>query len=101
MSRADGNYTEIDNMLVQQLGLTDKQYDVFSEMQLAKFSIIIHCRKRVALSLILPMTDTYTRIRQVPANYIRRQGRVSRSSGDRLSPARLWLRMVQALFSGH
>ncbi|KAI0723138.1 hypothetical protein C8Q76DRAFT_721731 [Earliella scabrosa] len=37
--------SEIDNMLVQQLGLTDKQYDVFSEMQLAPFSTIIHCRK--------------------------------------------------------
>ncbi len=31
--------------MIQQLGMTDKQYDIFSEMQLAKFSTIIHCRK--------------------------------------------------------
>ena len=97
---ADVLSTEIEDLMIQQLGMTDQQYDVFSEMQLAKFSIIIHCRKRVALSLILPITDTYTRIRQVPANYIRRQGRVPRSEGDRLPTSRLRLHMVQALFPG-
>ena len=39
--------TELDDMTIQQLGLTDEQYNVFSEMQLARFSTIIHCRKYV------------------------------------------------------
>ena len=45
MSRAHGSHPEIDDVMIQQLGLTDKQYEVFSEMQLARFSTIIHCRK--------------------------------------------------------
>ncbi len=32
-------------MAVQQLGLGDKEYEIFSEMQLARFSTIVHCRK--------------------------------------------------------
>ncbi|RDX55443.1 hypothetical protein OH76DRAFT_1414782 [Lentinus brumalis] len=42
-SRSDPG--EIDDMAVQQLGLGDKQYEIFSEMQLARFSTIVHCRK--------------------------------------------------------
>ncbi len=37
--------TEIEDRMVQQLGLNDQQYDIFGEMQLARFSTIIHCRK--------------------------------------------------------
>lgn len=32
-------------MTIQQLGLENKEYEIFSEMQLARFSTIIHCRK--------------------------------------------------------
>ncbi|KAH9912630.1 uncharacterized protein BXZ73DRAFT_56145, partial [Epithele typhae] len=40
-----GEMGEVDDAAVQQLGLMDKQYDIYSEMQLAPFSTIIHCRK--------------------------------------------------------
>ncbi|KAH9938298.1 uncharacterized protein B0H18DRAFT_966486 [Fomitopsis serialis] len=35
----------INDSLVQQLGLTEKQYEAFNEMQMAAFSVVIHCRK--------------------------------------------------------
>ncbi|KZT12603.1 uncharacterized protein LAESUDRAFT_739975 [Laetiporus sulphureus 93-53] len=35
----------IDDSLIQQLGLSEKQYAIFVEMQMAAFSIILHCRK--------------------------------------------------------
>ncbi|KAH9912634.1 uncharacterized protein BXZ73DRAFT_107364 [Epithele typhae] len=40
-----GDPSELDDAVVRQLGLTDKQYETYSEMQLARFSTIIHCRK--------------------------------------------------------
>ncbi|CDO71361.1 hypothetical protein BN946_scf184908.g119 [Trametes cinnabarina] len=36
---------EIDDDAIQNLGLTDKQYEIFVEMQMLKFSIMINCRK--------------------------------------------------------
>ncbi|KAI1789534.1 hypothetical protein LXA43DRAFT_1020714 [Ganoderma leucocontextum] len=36
---------ELDDFAIQQLGLDEKQYEIFNEMQMARFSTIIHCRK--------------------------------------------------------
>lgn len=36
---------EIDDEAIRQLGLTEEQYAIFEEMQMNKFSIMIHCRK--------------------------------------------------------
>nr|VWO93935.1 Uncharacterized protein [Ganoderma boninense] len=36
---------ELDDAAIQQLGLNEKQYEIFNEMQMARFSTIIHCRK--------------------------------------------------------
>lgn len=38
---------EIDDEAIQQLGLTEQQYTIFEEMQMNKFSIMIHCRRSV------------------------------------------------------
>ncbi|OBZ76589.1 hypothetical protein A0H81_03829 [Grifola frondosa] len=35
----------VDEVMLTQLGLSQEQYDIFVEMQLAAFSIIIHCRR--------------------------------------------------------
>ncbi|KAH9951728.1 hypothetical protein B0H21DRAFT_717226 [Amylocystis lapponica] len=35
----------IDDLLVQQLGLSEERYAAFVEMQMATFSIILHCRR--------------------------------------------------------
>ncbi|EMD40862.1 hypothetical protein CERSUDRAFT_71120 [Gelatoporia subvermispora B] len=35
----------IDESLMQQLGVTERQYAIFTEMQLSKYSIIVHCRR--------------------------------------------------------
>lgn len=32
-------------MMIQQLGVDEKQYEIFNEMQMAPFATIIHCRK--------------------------------------------------------
>ncbi|KAH9912633.1 uncharacterized protein BXZ73DRAFT_107363 [Epithele typhae] len=40
--------SELDVESLQQLGLTEKQYERYNEMQLARFSTIVHCQKRVA-----------------------------------------------------
>ncbi|TBU32933.1 hypothetical protein BD311DRAFT_775091 [Dichomitus squalens] len=34
-----------DDFAIQQLGLGERQYEIFSELQLARFSTIIHCRR--------------------------------------------------------
>ncbi|KAI0663238.1 hypothetical protein C8Q70DRAFT_501360 [Cubamyces menziesii] len=36
---------EIDDEAIRQLGLTEEQYVVFEEMQMFKYSILVHCRK--------------------------------------------------------
>ncbi|KAI0751602.1 hypothetical protein C8Q80DRAFT_1268812 [Daedaleopsis nitida] len=46
--KARSDPSEIDDFMIQGLGLTDKQYDIYSEMQLARVSTIIHCRKCLA-----------------------------------------------------
>ncbi|KAM5539613.1 hypothetical protein V8D89_006722 [Ganoderma adspersum] len=38
---------QVDDIMIQHLGLNEKQYEIFSEMQMAPFSTIIHCRKCV------------------------------------------------------
>nr|VWO95185.1 Protein SEY1 (EC [Ganoderma boninense] len=38
---------ELDDFAIQQLGLDEKQYQIFNEMQMDRFSTIIHCRKYV------------------------------------------------------
>ncbi|OCH90048.1 hypothetical protein OBBRIDRAFT_812888 [Obba rivulosa] len=35
----------LDDFLVQQLGLTEEQYTVFIEMEMAGFSVLLHCRR--------------------------------------------------------
>ncbi|OCH90956.1 hypothetical protein OBBRIDRAFT_887305 [Obba rivulosa] len=35
----------LDEFLLQQLGLTEKQYAIYTEMEMAGFSIILHCRR--------------------------------------------------------
>ncbi|KAI9069218.1 hypothetical protein FKP32DRAFT_1641142 [Trametes sanguinea] len=42
--RGDAAFGEIDDSAIQKLGLTEKQYEIFVEMQLLKFSIMITCR---------------------------------------------------------
>ena len=41
---------ELDDLAIQHLGLNEKQYETFNEMQMGPFSTIIHCRKYVLLS---------------------------------------------------
>ncbi len=41
----ESSLSELDEFAVQQLGLNEKQYEIFNEMQMARFSTIIHCRK--------------------------------------------------------
>ena len=40
---------ELDDLAIQHLGLNEKQYETFNEMQMAPFSTIVHCRKYVLL----------------------------------------------------
>ncbi|KAI0921704.1 hypothetical protein AcW2_006593 [Taiwanofungus camphoratus] len=35
----------LDDSFIQQLGLSEKQYEIFIEMQMAAFSITLHCRR--------------------------------------------------------
>ncbi|KAM5540362.1 hypothetical protein V8D89_005820 [Ganoderma adspersum] len=45
LDRNRSEHGELDDIAVQQLGLNEKQYEIFNEMQMARFSTIIHCRK--------------------------------------------------------
>jgi len=43
--RSEKSQGIVDDLLVQQLGLSEEQYAAFIEMQMASFSIVLHCRK--------------------------------------------------------
>lgn len=42
----------IDNALIQQVGLSEEQFTKFTELELATFSIMIHCRRSVHIHLL-------------------------------------------------
>ncbi|PIL36988.1 hypothetical protein GSI_00680 [Ganoderma sinense ZZ0214-1] len=54
---------ELDDAAVQQLGLNEKQYEIFNEMQMARFSTIIHCRK--CLNTIFVDKGEYQEVQEI------------------------------------
>ena len=38
-------YAALNNGLIQTIGLTNKEFETFSELQIAAFSVLLHCRK--------------------------------------------------------
>jgi len=39
------NVVEVSQTLAQDLGLTEEQFDIWIEMEMAQFSVLLHCRK--------------------------------------------------------
>ena len=40
-------FIEISQFIALNLGLTDEQYNIWTEMEMAPFSVLVHCRKYV------------------------------------------------------
>ena len=88
--------------MAQLVGLNEDEFSVFSELELASFSVLLHCRRRVPPRLLMLYIGAYVGVyAQVRTGGVRRQGRIQRTGCSRLSLAWVQPCLVQSLFAHH
>ena len=60
----------ISRSLIEQLGVSEVQSQILTEMELAEFTIQIHCRQCVYPSPVLFLSREMTPFRQVPTPFL-------------------------------